>query len=465
VIVRRAPFALAALAVLVLLAGCGGHSGAKDAPRPALYVSADHGRCDDGRSRTQAGSPATPLCTIARALKLAPPDSEVRVAPGRYPALTVSDKREQGWVTVMPSGRGAVTLPRIEIDSGASWLAFRGLNLTGSAAGPTFQVAEGGSRHISLSGSHVQAQRQDAIVLRSGTGDVTIAGNLIHTAPIGSGVLFLSSSTLPGSPPGSEDLPPITNVTIRDNHFDGIGVDAIRPTNFDRLLIEGNEINGVVDNGEHADVLQTVFGGRHLIFRNNYVHDNRAQGLFIKDGQVTDAVIENNVFVHNSHEITVQVLDTVGLRLINNTVWNNQYNVMLRDGVRDALVVNNIFQDMVVEDPADAASQIHQDHNLIAGGWNWGARGPHDIKTAPTFVDPARGDYRLAQGSAGIDAGLASSAPRLDKACRARFNEQSVRDTGVGDPRYVDLGALEASPKSAAGDTAAPGAACTASSR
>jgi hypothetical protein len=427
-----------------------------------LYVDGDHQRCDDGRSLEQAGSPGAPLCTIGRALKLAPSDARVRVAPGRYPELVVDGGKRTGWVTVEAQRRGTVTLPRIEIDSGASWLAFRGLNLTGSAAGPTFQVAEGGARHIELADSHVQAQRQDAIVLRSGTSDVMIARNLIHTAPIGSGVLFLSSSTLPGSPPGSTEQPPVTNVTIRDNHFDGIGVDALRPTNFDHLLIEGNEINGVVDNGEHADVFQSVFGGRHLVFRNNYIHDNIAQGLFINDGQVTDAVVENNVFVRNRGEIQVQVLNTVGLRLINNTVWNNQYNVMLRDGVRDALVVNNIFQDMVVEDPADAAAQIHQDHNLIAGGWNWGAHGPHDIKTPPRFVDAARGDYRLAAGSAGIDAGLGFDAPRLDKACRARFDVHSVPNTGVGTPGYVDLGALEASPKSAAGDTAAPGAACSA---
>lgn len=462
---RRGALVPVVALALVLAAGCGGgshHRIEKASATQALYVDGARGHCDDKRTAEQARSRAAPLCTIGRALTLAKPGSEVRVAPGTYPALSISGPRRKGWVTVLPSAPGRVTLPRISLDSGASWLAFERLDLTGAGDGPTFEVAEGGSRHIRLSRSRVHAQRQDAIVLRSGTGAVTIDANHIHTAPLGSGVLFLSSSTLPGSPPADGAQPPVSDVTIRDNHFDGIGVDAIRPSNFDRLLIEGNEINGVVDNGEHADVFQSVFGGRHLVFRNNFVHDNRGQGLFINDGQVTDAVVENNVFVRNRGEIQIQVLNTVGLRLVNNTLWDNDHNVMLRDGVRDAVVANNIIQDMVVEDPSAAAAEIHQDHNLIAGGWNWGARGQHDIATPPRFVDPARDDYRLAPGSAGIDAGAAARAPRLDKACRRRFDARAVRDTGIGSPRYVDLGALEAGPKSTAADTAASGATCTA---
>ena len=166
--------------------------------------------------------------------------------------------------------------------------------------------------------------------------------------------------------------------------------------------MEGNEIEGVIEHGQHADALQTVFGGRDLVFRNNYIHDNQSQGLFINDGRVTGVVVEGNLIVHNTREIALQFYDTVGLRIAHNTVWDNEANVALRTGVRDAVVTANIFQDMVVEDPAAAALAVRQDHNLIAGGWNWGARGAHDTTTPPKFVDPARGDYRLSPGSAGI---------------------------------------------------------------
>lgn len=455
-------FRCVALALLtaVAVAGCGGGARKTDetSPRATLYVSQDRRACDDARTKA-ARSARTPLCTIARALTLAAPGTRVLVAPGSYPPLTVNGPRRTGWVTVQAAEGGSVRIARIELARAAGWLAFAGLDLTGSALGPTFEVSEG-SRHVRLVDSRVRSSRQDAILLRSGSGDVTIAGNRIHTAPLGNGVSFASTSTLPGSPPGASSEPPITRVTIRDNHFDGIAVDAMRPANFADLLVEGNDIEGLVERGQHSDVLQTLFGGRNLVFRDNYVHDNAAQGLFIKDGQVTNALVEGNVFVRNRRALAVQLSETVGLRLVNNTVWDNDFNVALREGVRDALVSNNIFQDMVVDDPRQAATEIRQDHNLIAGGWNWGARGRHDTTRPPTFVDPRRGDYRLSRRSAGIDAGTAAGAPARDKACRRRADDPAVRNTGAGDPPYVDLGALETSPRSTSADTAASGAAC-----
>ena len=49
------------------------------------------------------------------------------------------------------------------------------------------------------------------------------------------------------------------------------------------MLIEGNEITGVRENGTHSDCLQTVWVGDHIVFRKNYLHDNRCQGFFVKD--------------------------------------------------------------------------------------------------------------------------------------------------------------------------------------
>jgi hypothetical protein len=410
---RRPRWTSAALVALaVAIAGCSGHH-QQSAHLPTgtqLHVDGDQSRCDDGRNAKQARSAATPLCTIARAIGLSSPGTVVAVAPGNYPAL-VTGRTGSGWVTIRGAGPGPVRLPRIELKDGASGLAFERLELTGSPDGPTFQVDAGESRNVRLVASRVEATHQDAIVLGAGARGVTIARNHIHTAPSGSGVAFASTSTLPGSPPGAENQAPIVDVVIRDNHFDGIAVDAIRPANFEHLVVEGNEIEGVIENGQHADALQTVFGGRDLVFRNNYIHDNQSQGLFINDGRVTGVIVEGNVIVHNTREIALQFYDTVGLRIAHNTVWDNEANVALRTGVRDAVVTGNIFQDMVVDDPAAAALAVRQDHNLIAGGWNWGARGADDITTPPTFVDPGRDDYRLAPRSAGIEDGRDLGAP------------------------------------------------------
>ncbi|MEN3283113.1 MAG: Right handed beta helix region [Solirubrobacteraceae bacterium] len=403
----RAAGALAALAAALLLVGCGQGRAPSGPPGMVLHVDADRSRCDDGRTAAQARSAQTPLCSIARAVRLAPADAEVVVARGSYPALEL-DRSHGDRLTIRSDGAGAVRLPRIAVGGDASGVAFEGLELTGSPDGPTFDLAPG-THDVQLVRSRVTATQNDAVVLSAGVGHVTVAGNLIHTSRAGSGVTFASTSTRPGAPPGAPNQAPIRHVVIRGNHFDGIAVDAIRPTNFDHLLIEGNEIEGVVEHGQHADAIQTVFGGSDLVVRHNFIHDNVAQGVFINDGRVTGAVIEDNVIVRNRAELALQLFDTVGLTLAGNTIWDNEHNVILRVGVRDAVVTRNIFQDMVVEDPASAARDVRQDHNVIAGGWNWGARGAHDISARPTFVDPARRDYRLAATSAGRGAGACAA--------------------------------------------------------
>ena len=200
-------------------------------------------------------------------------------------------------------------------------------------------------------------------------------------------------------------------------------------------------------------------GGDDLVFRRNFVHDNTGQGFFIKDGLVRRARIEDNVFVRNqlhgkspagfpSAGFQIAIYETTGLRLLRNTVWDNDLNVALGGNVRDAVVRGNLFEDMVADtDAGGGRPGVRQDYNLIAGGWNWGARGRHDIRRRPRFVAPARLDYRLAPGSAGIDAGAADPGSRRDKACRAPYDDPRARNRGGGSSSFADVGALERSPR------------------
>ena len=81
-----------------------------------------------------------------------------------------------------------------------------------------------------------------------------------------------------------------------DGNGDGVGI-----------LIEGNEITDVRENGNHSDCLQTVWVGDHIVFRKNYLHDNRCQGFFIKDqaslggvsGPIDGITVEDNLFLRN----------------------------------------------------------------------------------------------------------------------------------------------------------------------
>jgi Right handed beta helix region len=393
---------------------------------------------------------------VSRAVATAAPGSTVLLRGGSYPALTAPAGDRAAPVTVAAAAGQTVTMPNVNVPAGAANLVFQGLTLTGEG-GPAFNIGDN-AHNIQLLNSVVR-DSGDAILIRPGVSNVLFEGNDISSKAPGAtgggiGLAFASTSTLPGSPPGNPNQTPISNVTIRNNTFHDIGSDAIRPANFVNLVVEGNDISGVKENGDHCDVLQVTFGGRDFIFRDNYVHDNAGQGLFIKDGQVTNARVENNIFVHNSLEITVSFFDTINLTLLNNTVWDNTAgNVFLRTGIRNVVTRNNVFQSLDADSPSEANSQSQQDYNLIGGG-NVGARGPHDIKGTPKFVNAAGYDYRLAAGSPGIDAGNADGAPTYDKACRPRFDAPDA-NKGVGNPPYVDMGALEYQPGSASGDTAA----------
>jgi len=70
-------------------------------------------------------------------------------------------------------------------------------------------------------------------------------------------------------------------------------------------------------------------------------------------------------------------------------------------------------------------------------------------------LDPAAGDYRLAQGSPGIDAGGSVEVPRRDRAGNARFDDPAAPDRGGS---IVDIGGYEYRPDARLGPVATGGA-------
>jgi hypothetical protein len=218
----------------------------------------------------------------------------------------------------------------------------------------------------------------------------------------------------------------IADTTIRGNRFVGpFGEDAIRLNRYhdsaDRdpygVLIEGNEITNVRENGNHSDCLQSVWGGDHLYFRRNYLHDNRCQGFFVKDQPtpVADVVAEENLMLRNAAPCgppasscgppaIVQIVGpTRGIRLTGNTIWTpgNDSPLTFRDGPFGAIALTD---------------------NVIYRGWSdWNGGFPHFAEgqnlvcewertlprlssksrreCSPRFLDPAHDDYRLRNGA------------------------------------------------------------------
>jgi hypothetical protein len=423
----------------------------------AVRVSADPAVCRDAASWAAAQA-APPLCSIARAVQLAPPGGRILVAPGSYPALALSAARTD-YVQVAADGTGPVTLPSITLQPGAEHLSFAGLNLAGVSGMSTFSVGAG-VHHVQLLGSAVTSTGANAVDLAPGSSDMLFQGNTVKTSG-GYGIVFNATSTAPGSPAGGRNDPPIARIAIRQNTFDGIDGDSVRPAAFLDVLVEGNEFRNQHENGDHVDALQTVWGGTNLTFRGNFVHDNQSQGLFIKDGQVTGLTVDNNILVRNPvpcatcGDVQLYLSGIVNAKVVNNTVWDNGTNVTIGKDVQNLALRNNLFAYMdVVPGAPDGTSTWVQERNIIAGG-NTGSGTSADIKARPAFVNAAAEDYRLKGTSPGVDAGTGTDAPAVDKACGARFDAPGVSNSGRGTPGYVDLGALEYHPDSTAADTAA----------
>jgi hypothetical protein len=371
------------------------------------------GACSDSRPAVLALSGLTPWCTVDRAAAAAPADSVAFVRRSSIAQITIDGKRRAGNLTVRPFPGEVVQISDINIKN-SSGVTFDGLAI--SDPPQLLAGAQGiGFTNGSLAGG---------IKLAAGSGPVYIAGNRISN-PSGYGMNFSA---------GAGDAP-IVDVTVRGNLFDGIAVDAIQAKNFRNLVIEGNEFRNVrpTDPNAHPDVLQTVFGGQNLTFRNNWMHDYEAQGFFIADGTVNGVVVENNVIDDSDGPMSpVRIADAVGVSFVNNTVRGL---ARFSARTRAAVIRNNIFEQLEL-DRSEGLTIDYEDFNLIESGPRAGA---NDRTGPPRFVNEAAGDFELLAGSPAVDAGTSEGAPALDMRGRLRVDDIASANV-VG---HHDMGALE----------------------
>jgi hypothetical protein len=371
------------------------------------------GACSDSRPAVHARSPLTPWCTVDRAAAAAPADSVALVRRASIAQITIDGKRRAGNLTVRPFPGEVVQISDIDIENSS------GVTFDGFAISDPPQVLAG-AQNVGFTNGTLAG----GIKLAAGSGPVYIAGNRISN-PSGYGMNFSA---------GAGDAP-IVDVTVRGNLFDGIAVDAIQAKNFRNLLIVGNEFRNVkaTDSSAHPDVLQTVFGGRNLVFRNNWVHDYEAQGFFIADGTVTSVVVENNLIEDSIGPMSpVRIADAVGVSFVNNTVRGL---ARFSAGTRNAVIRNNIIEQLEL-DRSEGLTIDYEDYNLIESGPRAGA---HDRTGAPRFVNEAAGDFELLAGSPAVDAGTSDGAPALDMRGRLRVDDIASANV-VG---KHDMGALE----------------------
>lgn len=227
------------------------------------------------------------------------------------------------------------------------------------------------------------------------------------------------------------DAGPTTTTTVDDaaivgNQFVGpFGEDAIRLNRYHDadgdgvgILIEGNEITGVRENGNHSDCLQAVWVGDHLVFRRNYLHDNRCQGFFVKDQAtaVNGITVEDNLFLRDhapcapeapgcGQPSIVQVFGPyTGFTMTHNTIWDGEVQASFQEGSSpDSVIADNVVSRLWTSTRIEG---VYEDNTRCrreeAEGGSWPSPVGEVVDCSPPFANPAVDDYRLGNGR-GVD--------------------------------------------------------------
>jgi predicted outer membrane repeat protein len=154
---------------------------------------------------------------------------------------------------------------------------------------------------------------------------------------------------------------------------------------------------------------------------------------------ITNSVLDGSLAPSGSGA-AVAIRDTSGMFVINSTIVNSGQFAIRNSGSGTLNVANTIVRGGVL--PATLGASINITYSNFEGGFV----GTGNIDAPALFVNAAGGDYRLAAGSAGIDAGsnTASSGLLFDRGGEARFQDDAATaDTGEGIAPIVDIGAFE----------------------
>jgi hypothetical protein len=344
--------------------------------------------------------PPSPACTqtvssaasAASASAAAGGEAVICLTAGAYGPLNLSGAHS-GNVTVEPVPGAGVSLEGVDVAAGSSGITIHNFSISGGVS-------------LAAGVSHVAIDHNDIDGHGPG-GD-------------GEGVETLSvNCSAPGAPyySGCTSTAPDTYITINGNKIHGYGEgnteDAIHLNDWEHVTITANDIYELEEHGNHTDAMQSVFGGHYMTFAYNYEHDNQAQGFFIKDGDASEVTVTENLFLSNNNlgldEYNIQVFNTTGLAITDNTVWDGQADIIRAEGAAEALTANvnhNVeqnFDDLHESGPAYALSE---DYDIFAEEPFTFAMGPHStVEAHPEFVNPAADDYELASNpyGAGVD--------------------------------------------------------------
>jgi len=133
------------------------------------------------------------------------------------------------------------------------------------------------------------------------------------------------------------------------------------------------------------------------------------------------------------------------VRIANCTIERNEAQTgggLAFGNAGSAVIDNTIVRNSVGGEIDPGTISVIVRYSNVAGG----AVGAGNIDAAVTYVDFIGGDFRLAAGSAGIDAADGDAAPLRDLDGNRRVDDPLTADTGAGQPPFADMGAYEYQP-------------------
>jgi hypothetical protein len=278
---------------------------------------------------------------------------------------------------------------------------------------------------VTLGGSHLTVARfeiTDEVTVEPGSTAIEIAHNRISGGYFGVDAAPTATTSVDDTAiVGNQFVGPFGEDAIHLNRYhdsdgDGIGI-----------LVEGNEITNVRENGNHSDCLQTVWVGDHLVFRRNYLHDNRCQGFFVKDqdgpgeisGPIVGIAVEDNLFLRNDAPCAPEAPDCGNPSYFHvfgpynefvmrrNTIWGGEPVASFQEGTGvDTRVESNVIYRFWAS--TDLSGIAYADNTLCQreasdeGAWPSQVIG-ETVACSPAFSDPSTDDYRLPGSSRGVD--------------------------------------------------------------
>jgi hypothetical protein len=334
-----------------------------------------------GSKRAGCGIVSHSLEDLQSAVEDAKNGDVICLADGSYGRLALNGDRGAPWVTVRAENPGRATLAAADLGRSRLTLA-------------RFVIADG-------------------VSVEPGTVAVTVAHNRLTGGYLGIDAGPTTTTT-------------VDDVAIVGNKFVGpFGEDAIRlnryhDANGDGIgaLVAKNEFTGIRENGNHSDCLQTVWVGDHLVYRGNYLHDNRCQGFFVKDQAfpIRGIRIEDNLIVRNDAPCAagaagcgapsdLQVFGPYsGLTMRRNTIWGNGAIAAFQeaDGSRARIEANVVYKFWTSTDLSAARFRNNTRCQRQSSGGSWPTPAVGEvISCSPRFLAPERDDYRL-RGARGV---------------------------------------------------------------